>query len=365
MNPSSLEIRPFDPQTTDIAALQSLGDLHNTIRHEILPDDPLVPIEEQIQSLRNIPSFVSVWFWAAWDTQANQIVADANAMVMRTEENQHMLQFDISVLPAYRQQGLGHQLLERIAEVAAQEQRRLLITSTSGRIPAGEAFMDRLAAQRGLVGATNQLRIEDLDRSLIQTWIAQAQERASDFALGLWDGAYPEEQIEAIANLWELTNQQPFEDLEIEPTHYGPEQLREMEKGMLARGTQRWTLYAYEKATGKLAGYTELMWNPNRPESAGQGMTGVFPEYRNKGLGRWLKAAALDKLLKERPQVRFVRTQNADSNAPMLNINTALGFKPYTSNILWQIELTKVQAYLNAILPKSGSPASNGMDTQI
>ena len=50
------------------------------------------------------------------------------------------------------------------------------------------------------------------------------------------------------------------------------------------------------------------MWNPNRPELLGQGMTGVFPQYRNRGLGRWLKAAMLDKVLKERPQVKYVRT---------------------------------------------------------
>lgn len=346
MNIPNLEIRPFDPQTTDMAALQSLGALQNAMRREILPDDPPIPLEEQIANLRNIPSFVGAWTWAAWDTQAGKIVAEANAAVMRTDENQHLLQFGIDVLPDYRQRGLGRQLLQYVADAAKQEQRRLLITNTSGRVPAGEAFMKRLGAQRGLVGATNQLRIEDLDRSLIQTWIAQAPQRAADFALALWDGVYPEDQIEAIADLYELTNQQPFGDLEIEDMHYTPEKLREMEKGMVARGTQRWTLYACEKSTGKLAGYTELFWNPNRPENAGQGMTGVFPEYRNKGLGRWLKAAMLDKLLRERPQVRFVRTQNADSNAPMLNINTALGFKPYASNILWQIELEKVIAYL-------------------
>jgi GNAT superfamily N-acetyltransferase len=348
MNTQNLEIHPFDPQTNDMAALQNLGELQNAMRREILPDDPPIPLEEQISNLHNIPSFIGVWFWVACDTAANKMVADANAMIMRTDENQHLLQFEIDVLPEYRQKGLGKQLLGRIAAIAEKEQRRLLITNTSGRVPAGEAFMQRMGAQRGLVGAVNQLRVEDLDRDLVQTWIAQAPERAADFALGLWDGVYPEDQIEAIANLYELTNQQPLGDLEIEDMHYTPEKLREMEKGMIARGSQRWTLYAYEKSTGKLAGYTELFWNPNRPQTAGQGMTGVFPEYRNKGLGRWLKAAMLDKVLTERPEVRFIRTQNADSNAPMLNINNALGFKPYSSNILWQIELVKVQAYLEA-----------------
>jgi hypothetical protein len=32
----------------------------------------------------------------------------------------------------------------------------------------------------------------------------------------------------------------------------------------------------------------------------------------------------------------------------MLKINTALGFKPYTADTLWQVELEKVREYLQA-----------------
>ena len=99
--------------------------------------------------------------------------------------------------------------------------------------------------------------------------------------------------------------------------------------------------------TGRFAGYTQVLWNPNRPEIISQGMTGVFPEYRNRGLGRWLKAAMLDKILAERPQARFVRTGNADMNAPMLKINNELGFKPYIAEVVWQVETEKVAEYLS------------------
>ena len=55
----------------------------------------------------------------------------------------------------------------------------------------------------------------------------------------------------------------------------------------------------------------------------------MLPKYRGHGLGKWLKAAMLEKVLAERPAVKFVRTGNADENVPMLKINHALGFKPY------------------------------------
>jgi GNAT superfamily N-acetyltransferase len=117
---------------------------------------------------------------------------------------------------------------------------------------------------------------------------------------------------------------------------------------MVRRKVERWTLFAREKATGKIAGYTEVYWNPERPENLSQADTAVFEEYQGRGLGRWLKAAMIDKVLRERPQVKRIRTGNADSNAAMLKINTEMGFKPYKSWKNWQIELDKVWEYLRA-----------------
>jgi GNAT superfamily N-acetyltransferase len=93
---------------------------------------------------------------------------------------------------------------------------------------------------------------------------------------------------------------------------------------------------------------TEVTWSPNRPGILEQGFTGVSPEFRNKGLGCWLKAAMLDKILSRLREVRIVRVNNAKSNAPMLKINRALGFRPYLASAIWQVELDSVQKYLAA-----------------
>jgi mycothiol synthase len=350
MSNNAVEIRPFDKNASQVE-FAALNRHTNRIRRERLPDDPPIPLEESINNLRSIPPYVDIKLWAAWNADQSEIVALGDVVILRMEENQHLAQFELTVQSEYRRQGLGRQLLGQIAGVAQQEGRRLLMTSTVDRIPAGEAFMLRLGAQKGLVGHTNQLRIVDLDRALLERWLAAGQANLSEFDLGLWDGPYPEEQLPAIAELFDLTNQQPLGDLEIEDMHMTPEQLRQMETNLFARGNQRWTYYLVDRVSGKFAGYTETVWNPNRPEILRQDMTGVFPQYRNKGLGRWLKAAMLDKVLKERPQVKYVRTGNADSNAAMLKINTALGFKPYTADALWQVELQKVLEYLNAGRP--------------
>jgi mycothiol synthase len=343
------QIKPFDYKAASQAEYIALNAHNNLIRHERLPDDPPVALDETINELHNIPPYVELKFWTAHTPAEGEIIAVGYIQLLRMEENQHLAAIEVTVQPAYRRQGIGRQLLSLLAQAAITDNRRLLIAQTNDRIPAGEAFMARLGAKKGLVGHVNQLRIVDLDPQLIDRWLQQGNARSSEFELGLWDGPYPEEQLPAITHLVELANQQPFGEIEIEDMHLTPQQLRQQEQMIFARGNHRWTYYVIERSTGKFAGYTETTWNPNRPEVLNQDMTGVFPEYRNRGLGRWMKAAMLEKVTRELPQVRYVRTGNADSNAAMLKINTELGFQPYYAQAMWQVETETVLANLKQV----------------
>jgi RimJ/RimL family protein N-acetyltransferase len=205
-----------------------------------------------------------------------------------------------------------------------------------------------MGARKGLGMHINQLKLSEFDKTLVQKWLAQSKNLSSDFELGFLDGAYPDTLISAIADLYqEVGNDQPREDLEMEDQKFTPELMRQMEQSMFARGDRRWTIYLTNKADGKNVGLTEVFWNPNRPMILNQGFTGIYPAYRSKGLGKWLKAAMMNKILEERPEVEFIRTGNANSNAPMLKINVEMGFKPYTANTIWQVETEQVEKYLS------------------
>ncbi|MEM7738359.1 MAG: GNAT family N-acetyltransferase, partial [Deinococcota bacterium] len=63
----------------------------------------------------------------------------------------------------------------------------------------------------------------------------------------------------------------------------------------------------------------------------------------------WLKAAMIQRVLSERPAIKHIDTGNANSNAAMLAINQQLGFKPYKSETVWQLDISRLRAYLDDV----------------
>lgn len=64
---------------------------------------------------------------------------------------------------------------------------------------------------------------------------------------------------------------------------------------------------------------------------------GVARDHRGRGLAQWLKAATARRLLAEHPEVTTVQTWNAADNAPMLAINSAMGFRPVGRVRNWRL----------------------------
>jgi mycothiol synthase len=340
---------PFEPVDLANVTAESLAPIslfNNSMRKEYRPDDPPLPLDEYLQLVRNIPEFIDVRLWALWNEEKTTVIGQIESEMYLMGENQHVLMGTVEVSPEYRRRGLGKKLFGKLVQLAIDNERSLIMMQTYSTVPAGKLFMEHIEAKPGLATHINQLRVQGVDGKLMQQWINEAKSKAVVFELGFWDAAYPDEEIDVIAKLWDLTNQAPRGELEFKDVHMSADELRQMEKMYFARGIQRWTFYVKEKSSGKFAGYTETMWNPNRPMLLEQGFTGVFPEFRGKGLGRWLKAAMIEKILVDRPQVQFIRTQNADINEHMLRINNEMGFKPYISSTIWQIETQQAKEYV-------------------
>ncbi|WP_395094074.1 GNAT family N-acetyltransferase [Armatimonas sp.] len=205
---SEITIRPIDIRNISDDDARASHVLRVALAAERVPDDPVPKWEDTLGQLRSIPPFVDVWVWAV--ERDGETLGTADLGVMRTDENQHLAQFDIKLLPEARQQGIGKRLLKEIIAVADQEKRTLLMTSTSSTVPSGEAFLTRIGASVGLESHVNQLKLSEISHGLLDTWTS---ELAEGFTPGLWEGPYPEESIEEILQLFEIFNTVPRGEL--------------------------------------------------------------------------------------------------------------------------------------------------------
>ena len=339
-----LTLKPFDLHTTTESDWIAINALFNRRRAESAPDDPPEPLTDTINGFQHRPAMIDAQRWFIW--HGNSPIATANAAVMQVESNQHILEFDLYVRPEWRRHGLATELLKGIVRRAQEKARTLLLANTTSTVPAGAAFLTHIGARVGLALQENQLLLTAVDRPLLQNWIAKAKARAGALELGCWVGALPEDELGALAVMMGAMNSAPRDDLTFEDFAYTPEILRQDDESLVARGIERWFMVVRDPATGVYAGFTEVFWQASAPETMRQGDTGVMPAYRNRGIGRWLKAAMLQKILNERPQVKAIRTGNAASNAAMLKINHELGFTLHKTFTVWQVERSTVEAYL-------------------
>ena len=349
----SISITPLDVARASEEERRAAYALYEADEREHFPDDRPPPYEQWLEERTSTVSFRRSLLWVATVDNADAAdatgTADPVAYALAQDDltnNTHVTGAWIYVIPAHRRQGIGTRLLAMVVDHARANGRTSLLSHALEGEDHAAAFLTKHGLTPRIREHFNRLRVADIDRALLEGWIARAHERAGDYELVGWDGPTPDDHLERHARLLELMNTAPTEDLDWEDETYPPERVREREAERAAQGITWWTLVVAHRPSGDLVGYTHLYFTKWRPEMASQGGTAVDPAHRDKGIGRWLKAANLIRLLDERPAVERVDTGNAGSNDAMLAINHAIGFRPIGVWVGYQNDVDVVAKHL-------------------
>lgn len=120
-----ITMQPLNHLQADESEYPAYTSFVNILRAERTPDLPPIPQAEQVNRLQNVPPFMgySIWTLTADD---GRIIAALELARPQTEENRHLAQWMIQVLPEQRRRGYGRTLLQQAAHLAQAGGRRLV-----------------------------------------------------------------------------------------------------------------------------------------------------------------------------------------------------------------------------------------------
>lgn len=338
------EIQQIDGRTAPESLLRELASYYEIVEREDMPDDPPTPADVMIADWRNMTSEQPVARWLLRDDDG---IAAAAVAVYNTKQNLENGFARLHVHPDKRGRGYARAIAVPMLELLESEGRTRLHTWVKEGEPA-EQLLAALGLKKVYHERRSRLRVADLDHELMRAWSDRARDRAGDYEVQYYQSPLPDEIVEKFCQLAFIMNTAPLEDYEEEDEVLTPETWREMEQNEAEAKNQLHTLIAVHKPTGDFAGYTQIKTQDLQPEVGWQWDTGVDPAHRNKGLGRWLKADMIERIVAEYPLLEKVDTYNADSNEPMLNINIEMGFRPIHISNTWQGPLSTVRERFRA-----------------
>jgi mycothiol synthase len=317
----------------DEKAVAYAAEMVSVFEREVIPDEPNTPAAELVARLLESPAHRRVSMAVA--TQAGEAVGTVGLVLDDTAGYEDLAEVEyLIVRPEWRRRGIGRALVEAVSQRTRRRRLRAYVpVDHSG----GMGLAAAVGATPGIVDRQSRVHVADLDRQMLEDWVRRAGDRARGYSLVCFDGPCPDELLEGFAMLARVMNTAPRSagDKDVLRT---PGEVRADYESMFRRMGWVWTACARHDATGELVGFTQLLASRDRPWLARQWDTGVDPEHRNLGLGRWLKAANALRLKDERSEVTTIETWNAGVNAAMLAINDAMGFRLVAEWREWTLE---------------------------
>jgi GNAT superfamily N-acetyltransferase len=265
-------------------------------------------------------------------------------------ENLHFGWAEIHVHPDHRRQGTGGALLDHFVAYTRERGRTELTLDTHmtwdggvERDKAGQEFLEKRGFKLALTSINRRCAVDALDPETEQRLLDQARAAAGDdYEIISWLGRTPEELVETMARIDStILAEVPLGDLNLEPETIDAELKNAKADRNEAIGVIPVQTVARHRASGEVVANTAVFaLDDTAYTDAFQGITIVDKEHRGHRLGLLLKLVNLGLVRENFPRVRAIWTDNADVNAPMIDINVLLGYQIVDALGEYQIKFT-------------------------
>jgi len=338
----------FNPHTANEEIYSSFLDYLDELFIEENPGDPLIPREFVKNRLKNPPPGEKRIRKLVIDDKSNTTIGHLFVLIhteksQQYENNKHSVVFEISFLKENYDRNHALELLKIALSITEEHDEVTTVDTCSYREREWEMW-ESLGTKLALEGAETRLYLEEVNWELIEKWRKDGQKRAKEEEIKLISfQKCPDDILKDFTSLYtEIIKLIPLGEFDYVLGDETPEIRREKEQ-RFEKLEYEWYTLATRERNGEISGLTEIFYHKGRPHKVDQELTGVKHKYRRRGLGKWLKAEMLVFVKSNFPEAKFILTDNADINAPMLSINERMGFKLYNKEKCYTIKLDELE----------------------
>jgi GNAT superfamily N-acetyltransferase len=256
---------------------------------------------------------------------------------MPNRGNLHFAWAWINVHPEHRRKGIGSALVDTYVAYARARGRTELTLDTHmswegglERSKAGQLFNEHHGFKLALTWINRRCAVDALDAATEQALLEKAEAAAGDeYEVISWIGRTPEELVETMARIDStILAEVPLGELGLEPETIDAELKNAKADRNEAMGMKTVQTVARHRGTGEVVANTcVFIHDDGEFPDAYQGITIVDKDHRGHRLGLLLKIVNVRLVRENFPHIRAIWTDNADVNAPMIDINVTLGYE--------------------------------------
>ncbi|GAA3981208.1 GNAT family N-acetyltransferase [Streptomyces marokkonensis] len=258
--------------------------------------------------------------------------------VFTREGQEHLAELEVNVHKAERRRGVGSRLLDAAVNAARQAGRRSVVAQADAGTP-GDRFLAAHGFRKVLTLTYARFDLNDGDTAKAAETAATAERPHPGYRLTSWRGTVPEELAGTFAASRRAMDDMPMDDTDYGVVVWDIERVRSVARAVADRGELLTTVAALDASDGSIVGFSELVVPGDGKGDGTHYGTGVLPEHRGHGLGRWMKAESIRLARTDHPALAGLVTDTADSNTHMRRINDALGYVPTHQALEYQLDL--------------------------
>jgi GNAT superfamily N-acetyltransferase len=230
------------------------------------------------------------------------------------------------VHPAARRRGIGRELL-RHAGTRAQAHGRSRYEAGTSAGSAGDAFAQAVGARLDLEEVLRIQHLREVAPGTVAALRASAEQAAAGYSLVSWADLMPEKYHGPVAGVLNAFNDAPH-GANSEPEIWTADRVRDRTGQFERAGLIRaYGVAALADETGEMTAFSGVLIEPAAPQWGYQQLTAVIRNHRGHRLGLLVKTAMLELLAAREPQLEYILTGNAATNAYMIAVNERLGYR--------------------------------------